>query len=297
MSTWIIYSVLCAKTGKEYVGLTRQKISTRWKGHLSSARSGKGSFLHRVIRRHGAESFIVSEITRITSYDEAVEAERNAIATRGTLAPGGYNLTIGGDGAIGGLRSSATKKKIADTLRRLGVKPSDRAHARSREAWKARGGWSQEERERMSERMMGQPDRRTPAGVSRTVAGAKAAMTGQKKSPEHRAAISAARKGMKFSETHRANIAAVVRRRPPPSGETRRKLREAHTGQRRSPESITRMRNAARARMAKRRALGLVNRKTEEGRANRIAAAAKARAALAAKRSRLPSPVATPPQS
>lgn len=294
---WKIYLATCQTSGKGYVGLTQQGVGVRWRQHLSEARTRKGKLLHKAIRRYGPESFAVTEIATVASYDEAIQAERDAVAKIGTPVPKGYNLTIGGDGVVGSKRSDLTRRKIGHNSANMSAETRERIASRLRgrkrdltpemrkkmsEMARARRH-TPETRARMSERQRGHPDRRTPQGKASHAEKTSRAMKGRKLTPEHCAKIGAARKGMKFSDEWRPNIGAGSRGHIT-SEATRKKMSQAHLGQKFSEESIARMRVAARARMARRRELGLTNRQTPEGRANRAAAAARGRAALAAKR-------------
>ena len=86
-------------TGRRYVGKTHKPVQARWKRHLADSRRGVGcKVLQRAILLHGPEAFTVATIGQFDDKDTLVLAERLFIAELNTKAPGGYNLTDGGDG-------------------------------------------------------------------------------------------------------------------------------------------------------------------------------------------------------
>lgn len=97
-----IYLVTCGASDKRYVGITSRSLADRWSGHVSgSRRKAYRSLLHAAIRQFGVDAFSISEIGSASTWDELCEMERDAIAAHGTFHPGGYNLTLGGDGMPG----------------------------------------------------------------------------------------------------------------------------------------------------------------------------------------------------
>lgn len=93
-----IYLVTSLVDGKVYVGLTKL-IKKRWGEHLSAARKGSQYPLHRAIRKHGVQNFVVTCIETVTTNrEDLLAAEIKHIAAYGCTAPKGYNLTSGGEG-------------------------------------------------------------------------------------------------------------------------------------------------------------------------------------------------------
>lgn len=95
-----IYMFTHRKSGKQYVGLTRQNFRKRMQAHktqsVNPCQSGS-RYLHAAIRKHGWDAF-----DRKAIYERVPKAflpamEITAIAARGTRAPSGYNLTPGGE--------------------------------------------------------------------------------------------------------------------------------------------------------------------------------------------------------
>src|SRR5271157_4003002 len=94
----IIYLVTNAVNGKQYVGQTVRPLTRRWQCHLLSASDGSMGALHGAIRKYGAEAFRVKQIDLAETLEELNKKEVYYIAQLKTLAPSGYNLTLGGEG-------------------------------------------------------------------------------------------------------------------------------------------------------------------------------------------------------
>lgn len=105
-----LYKMRCKTTGKEYVGQTVSHAKNRSKyrptghqrrsnAHFSEAKHDKRGFqctyLNNAIRKYGEEDFEIELIMRCPKED--MDAwEMHWIDKLGTLAPDGYNLTMGG---------------------------------------------------------------------------------------------------------------------------------------------------------------------------------------------------------
>ena len=102
----------------KYVGYTKNTIEDRWCKHLSAARSGWAQVLYRAIRKHGEESFTIEPLME----HEDAEYLRDVMEpqfiteyqTHVKMQKGGYNLTDGGEGALGWIPSEETKRKISE---------------------------------------------------------------------------------------------------------------------------------------------------------------------------------------
>jgi group I intron endonuclease len=111
-----------------YIGWT-DNPSRRFKAHTNCALKGDGFSLHKAMRKYGIENF---EFEVLRSYncdnEEIHRKERAFINVYDTLAPAGYNLTLGGDGASGYKHSEETKKFMS-TLK--AGKPTSEAHRKA----------------------------------------------------------------------------------------------------------------------------------------------------------------------
>src|SRR5665213_2267447 len=113
----IIYLVTNTVNGKQYVGQTVQLLKERLASHLLDANRGSAYLLHRAIRKYGYSSFTVEEIDVAQSRKELNAKETFNVLLYNTLAPNGYNLTLGGAGISGLKHSIETKRKMSEAQR------------------------------------------------------------------------------------------------------------------------------------------------------------------------------------
>lgn len=110
----VIYSIVCEKTGEEYIGITvslgrarLKSVASRWQKHVYHALVEGRSFpLQKAIRKHGEEAFSHELIAVVRGKSAAHELEREIIAERKPalnveMCPG--RKTVG----------KRTKKKVA----------------------------------------------------------------------------------------------------------------------------------------------------------------------------------------
>ncbi len=108
----IIYLVTNLINQMKYVGQTTRTLKQRKSSHLSSSKKGSTYYLHRAIRKYGAENFKWEVIYNATSEEELNEKETYFIKEYNTNSQDGYNLTEGGRGIRGWKHSELTKEKI-----------------------------------------------------------------------------------------------------------------------------------------------------------------------------------------
>ena len=108
----IIYLVTNLINQMKYVGQTTRTLKQRKSSHLSSSKKGSTYYLHRAIRKYGAENFKWEVIHNATSEEELNEKETYFIKEYNTNSQVGYNLTEGGRGIRGWKHSELTKEKI-----------------------------------------------------------------------------------------------------------------------------------------------------------------------------------------
>ena len=114
-----MYRVNCEVSKKSYIGVTNRSLSTRWSAHVSTAKSGRNTALAGAIRKYGEPAFSIEAIAYACDAREAAAIERGLIAQYGTLAPNGYNLTIGGE--IGKLPALGVREKMSISAKKRGV--------------------------------------------------------------------------------------------------------------------------------------------------------------------------------
>ena len=106
-----IYKIICAKNGKEYIGLTIQSLKERLRGQINEARKTKSSSkFHRASRKYGKQSFTISLIRNdAKNYKELGDQEIEEIKKRNSIKLG-YNTSLGGD--IGTSKQITIKSKL-----------------------------------------------------------------------------------------------------------------------------------------------------------------------------------------
>ena len=110
--TGCIYRALNMVNGKSYIGKTVQPFEDRINQH----HSGHGSKLLRsAIQKYGNDSILWTTLEKGLPEEMLDERERYWIAKYDCMAPNGYNLTTGGEGAP---HSGKTRRKKSKQKRR-----------------------------------------------------------------------------------------------------------------------------------------------------------------------------------
>lgn len=110
----IVYQIKNKINKKSYIGCAVGSLEKRMREHLCSARKGNLRPVYCAIRKYGIQSFSIRVIDSAESQKVLFEKERYWISKCGSLAPNGYNLTLGGDGAEG---YKFTKKALLNLSR------------------------------------------------------------------------------------------------------------------------------------------------------------------------------------
>ena len=96
--TGIIYCITNTVNSKRYVGQTTMLLADRWAYHLYATGHSSKQAIHCAIRKYGERTFILAQLDVANSREELNQKEKDYIAQFRSLAPDGYNLTIGGEG-------------------------------------------------------------------------------------------------------------------------------------------------------------------------------------------------------
>jgi group I intron endonuclease len=108
-----VYLVRNTINGKVYVGKTVESTGSRWVKHVSAAKHGSRTYIHKAIRKYGAEVFVVEELASADSNEQLSILEQQFIKQfESSKSEYGYNLTLGGEGITGWSHSEETKRKI-----------------------------------------------------------------------------------------------------------------------------------------------------------------------------------------
>lgn len=134
----VVYMATNTVNGKRYIGITKFTLDKRKRLHFASVRHGSNLKFHNAIRKYGVEAFDFCVILECASYQEVKAAEQRLIAMHRPE----YNLTKGGDGAVGYNPSKSTRLKMSSAKKgkpgvRLGMTHSqetkDRISAKRKE--------------------------------------------------------------------------------------------------------------------------------------------------------------------
>lgn len=119
--------------GKVYVGITSRTLRQRWNEHVYFARKKRARMtIGYAIAKHGPENFQIEAVASARCWADACEVERLLIAQYDCLAPHGYNLRPGGEGAYGRKPSADSIERSASKHRGKPCHPNTRAAARAR---------------------------------------------------------------------------------------------------------------------------------------------------------------------
>ena len=213
MQIFTIYRATCTVNGKSYIGFS-SKWPDRVKEHNDAAKAGSAFLFHKAIRKHGFENFVWEILYQSKECDYTLnEMEPYFIDECNTFfgTGDGYNMTLGGEGAFGVIRSQETRDRM-------------------KAAWKKRAPMSDETRAKIGAASLG----RSPSPETRS----KIAESNRGKiiSPETRAKLSAINTGKPShsigynpSQETREKMAAAKRgkKRGQFSAETRQKMSDA----------------------------------------------------------------------
>ena len=131
------YAITCKPSGKTYIGITGASLSRRWTEHQYSARRRpNASALYSAIAKYGIDSFTIQPLCSATTWADICAVESLLIQQHGTLAPIGYNLTLGGEGRSGFRPSVESVERSASKHRGL-IRSMD-ARAKSAEYQRGR---------------------------------------------------------------------------------------------------------------------------------------------------------------
>ena len=112
----IIYKIVFPK-GKHYIGLTTCNIKQRQREHKSAAKAGTTPYvLYKALRKYNmVDTFELIEIDTAETKEELCKKEiyyiqdYNSFIGKGN----GYNMTLGGEGNLGGICTDETREKIS----------------------------------------------------------------------------------------------------------------------------------------------------------------------------------------
>lgn len=117
MSFGVIYKATNKINGKIYIGQTTRSLRRRKQGHIQDTKNNRdNSIFHRAIKKYGKNVFSWEIIENCDSKDELDEMEFHYIKQYDSY-DNGYNLTLGGEGSPGAIRSEDVRRKISNSTK------------------------------------------------------------------------------------------------------------------------------------------------------------------------------------
>ena len=159
--------ILTFQNGKQYIGITSQTTELRFARHWKKSIAGQDNAVNRALRKYGRDAVSARTLVIADDWGYLCLLEKSAIKAYNTLAPNGYNCTLGGEGVLGLPCEPATREKIskANTGRKLTEAQKGKISA----ALRARGPVSSETRGKLSVANTGKvmpPDIRRKCGLA-----------------------------------------------------------------------------------------------------------------------------------
>jgi len=101
-----------------YIGYTSKDPYKRWKDHIRDSLRGSNRAFHVALRKYSLDKWHFLVLEKDLSLEEAKDREKFWIASMGTQMFShektiGYNMTSGGDGAVGFIPSLETRAKMS----------------------------------------------------------------------------------------------------------------------------------------------------------------------------------------
>lgn len=85
--------------GKKYIGITSKTAKERFNAHCRYSYKKMGA-CQSAIKKYGKENVIITVLGECDDWELLCLAEMEAIEKYNTIAPNGYNLTLGGEGTV-----------------------------------------------------------------------------------------------------------------------------------------------------------------------------------------------------
>jgi len=222
-----LYS-LTFSNGKLYIGVSTRSADARFAEHRRCSATSTRGLVYRAWRRYGEPKLTV---LAILDNGDLCRAEIEAIRTFGTLSPGGYNLSYGGE--ISPTLNPVVAAKVALAMTGKSPSPATRqklSDAKYRLTTDTRAKMSASQKARAIREGMVSEVRNTPSG----------SRVGRKLSAETRAKLSAIHMGKKMPRDGVEKSAAAHRgKKQNPEVVARRAAKQR--GLKRTPEQIAKM--------------------------------------------------------
>jgi group I intron endonuclease len=148
-----VYLATNTVTMDQYVGFTSKTLGWRRKTHYRYAYRGLKGYFNSAIRKYGEAAFFWIGLFDSDDVDILKAKEIHYIAEYSPV----YNMTKGGDGAVGCIRSEETRRKMSEW--QIGRKMSEESKLKMSKAktGKKHGPMSDETKRKLSETHIGRP--------------------------------------------------------------------------------------------------------------------------------------------
>ena len=94
----LIYKITNNVNGKIYIGQTFRSLESRWQAH-KTRRGSQNHAISLALRKYGPENFFIESICSSLNPNFLNDLEKCFIEKLQSVAPLGYNLTLGGQGS------------------------------------------------------------------------------------------------------------------------------------------------------------------------------------------------------
>ena len=193
----VVYLIVNLFNGKMYVGQTIQPLKKRFYDHCYA-----NSAIGNAIRKYKPKNFRCEILKRCATKAELDAWEKFFIAALRCKAPNGYNLTDGGEGAVGLKRTPEHCAKLS------AAQSGEKNHNYGKQL-------SPETRTKMSKAHIGNKNRAGKPQSAASRAKIANALKGKKRPPEVGRKISATKKGKPFSAKHCISLSVAKRGKSP----------------------------------------------------------------------------------
>lgn len=123
-----VYLIENKSNGKKYVGVTSRSLEHRWNEHVAKTNDQQNNQLVvRAIAKYGVDQFSMTQLEECESFEQMLNREVHWIAELKTFCNDpphhGYNMTRGGEGTIGAVRSAEYRAKSSESHKRENLSP------------------------------------------------------------------------------------------------------------------------------------------------------------------------------
>jgi len=140
--TGCVYIATNLKNGKIYIGKTTYGLIARKAGHASSAKRGVGSVFCCALRKYGADGFSWAELFFSDDEKTLYDAEISLIADYKLSGFTLYNMSTGGDGPTGIVRTTEQREAIRQRMLGSRMPPEAIEKMRQSKTGKSLPPWS-----------------------------------------------------------------------------------------------------------------------------------------------------------